>query len=78
MIKKILVFFLLCTTFCDYNIAQSLDTLKFKPYSTQKLSSYIAPAVFITYGVISLSGDNFIRKLDYTTNNELTEDFPPF
>jgi len=70
--------------------AQSLDMLKealisksdttvratndYKP----KVAAFIIPAVFIGYGVVSLAGDNVIRRLDYTTKNELQEDHPLF
>ncbi len=43
-----------------------------------KASAFIIPAVFIGYGVVSLTGDNVIRRLDYTTKNELQEDHPLF
>lgn len=43
-----------------------------------KVTAFIAPAVFIGYGIVSLTGDNVIRRLDYTTNNELREDHPSF
>jgi hypothetical protein len=72
------------------NFAQSQDTLKetvisksdttaraandYKP----KVTAFIIPAVFIGYGVVSLAGDNVIRRLDYTTKNELQEDHPLF
>lgn len=38
----------------------------------------IIPAVFIGYGLVTLAGNNVIRRLDYTTNNELREDHPTF
>lgn len=43
-----------------------------------RASSFIVPAAFITYGVISLTGNNFIRQLDKSTRNELQEDHPLF
>lgn len=42
-----------------------------------KIKSFIVPAVFLTYGLISL-GNNAIRKLDFSTRNELQEDHPLF
>lgn len=51
-----------------------LRTGDYKP----KVAAFIIPAVFISYGVISLTGDNVIRRLDYTTKNELQEDHPLF
>lgn len=59
-------------------VAQTLDSIRASRFTTQKFSSYIAPAVFIGYGVVSLSGNNFIRKLDFSTNAELKEDQPLF
>lgn len=42
-----------------------------------KIQSFIVPAVFISYGLISL-GNNAIRKLDFSTRDELQEDHPLF
>jgi membrane-associated phospholipid phosphatase len=50
------------------------DSLEYKP----KLKSFIVPAVFIGYGLISLTGDNFIRKLDYSSKDEIQEDHARF
>ncbi|WP_017256922.1 phosphatase PAP2 family protein [Pedobacter arcticus] len=58
--------------------SQDLDSTKTQPFATQKLSSYVAPAVFIGYGAISFAGNNFIRQLDHSTHGELKEDFPLF
>lgn len=63
--------------------AQQLDSLQGKqqlerkPFKPKKIQPFIIPAVFITYGLISL-GDNPIRDLDLSTRNELTEDHPAF
>ncbi|EDM37945.1 hypothetical protein PBAL39_16009 [Pedobacter sp. BAL39] len=87
MMKSTLIFFVFVAVFSN-SIAQvttqekdSLlrqDTtrreIKYKP----KASAYIVPGVFISYGLISLTGDNVIRRLDYTTNAELQEDHPSF
>jgi membrane-associated phospholipid phosphatase len=54
--------------------AQIRDTLVYKP----KLKAFIIPTVFISYGLISLMGNNPIRDLDFTTKNELQEDHPLF
>ncbi|ETZ21461.1 hypothetical protein N824_28765 [Pedobacter sp. V48] len=43
-----------------------------------KVAAFIIPAVFIGYGMISLTGDNVIRRLDYSTKDELQEDHPLF
>lgn len=58
--------------------SQDLDSTRTQPFATQKLSSYIASAVFIGYGAISFAGNNFIRNLDHSTHGELKEDFPLF
>ena len=42
-----------------------------------KIQSFIIPAIFISYGIVSL-GNNAIRNLDYSTRNELQEDHPIF
>lgn len=69
---------------CSFNLfAQQPDSVVFKPRTEQnfsnpkKLQAYIVPAAFISYGLVSL-GDNFIRDLDLSTKNELTEDHPLF
>lgn len=43
----------------------------------KKFQSYIIPAVFVGYGLISL-GNNGIRDLDFSTKAELSEDHPKF
>ncbi len=63
--------------------AQQSDTLernlKFERNqpNPKRIQSFIIPATFITYGLISL-GDNPIRNLDLSTKAELTEDHPTF
>lgn len=57
--------------------AQVKDTLAAAVYR-QKMTSFILPAVFIGYGLISIAGKNPIRTLDLTTKNELQEDHPLF
>jgi hypothetical protein len=54
--------------------AQLQDTLNYKP----KVSAFIIPSVFISYGLVSLIGKNPIRDLDLTTKDELQEDHPLF
>jgi hypothetical protein len=49
-----------------------------KTENKQTAIGYMVPAVFIGYGLVSLAGNNVIRRLDYTTNNELQEDHPSF
>lgn len=55
-----------------------LDSVFKRAAQKQKMIRYAVPAVFITYGLVSLAGDNAIRRLDYTTNSELQEDHPSF
>ena len=86
--KKIV--FTSCLVFCVFRMAfgqvpggttdtvASIDSASFKTKHKQKTIGYIVPAVFIGYGLVSLAGDNVIRRLDYTTNNELREDHPSF
>jgi len=54
--------------------AQVQDTLNYKP----KVTAFIIPTVFISYGLVSLMGKNPIRDLDLTTKDELQEDHPLF
>jgi len=42
-----------------------------------KIQSFIAPAVLMSYGLVSL-GNNAIRTLDFSTQKELHEDHPNF
>jgi membrane-associated phospholipid phosphatase len=66
---------LLCFCLPVLCLAQRQDSLKQVTYN---FNSFIIPAAFIGYGLISLTGDNVIRRLDYTTKNELQEDHPLF
>lgn len=72
------IFILFAISFAQYGYAQNLDSTNVSSLTKQKTSSYIAPAIFIGYGAVSLLGNNFIRKLDFTTNAELREDHPIF
>lgn len=67
--------FLCSASFC---LAQTPDSTIVAVGNRPKATAFIIPAVFIGYGVVSLSGDNVIRRLDYTTNAELQEDHPAF
>jgi membrane-associated phospholipid phosphatase len=82
----------LITVFClpTFIYAQTVDTVakdslvKINNQSTihkgqnpPNVRSFIVPAVFITYGMVSL-GNNAIRTLDYSTRNEIQEDHPRF
>ena len=58
--------------FCPYfALGQSPDTLESQPKSSIK--PYILPAAFIGYGLVSLTGNNPIRKLDLRVTNEIKE-----
>ncbi|MEJ2905248.1 phosphatase PAP2 family protein [Pedobacter panaciterrae] len=89
MYRKLLVILVLFTI-PGLIFAQTQDTLQekgnFRSDSSMMVSSnykpkvtaFIIPAVFIGYGVVSLTGDNVIRRLDYSTKDELQEDHPLF
>nr|WP_226905089.1 phosphatase PAP2 family protein [Pedobacter schmidteae] len=69
----------------DIKDSVMLQTAKAYPYRQVVSADYkpgiapfIIPATFIGYGLVSLGGDNLIRRLDYTTKNELQEDHPLF
>lgn len=58
--------------FCPYFVlAQTRDTLETQPKASIK--PFIVPAVFIGYGVVSLTGNNPIRKLDLRVTNEIKQ-----
>ena len=57
--------------------ARPSSLLKLRGQNPPKLRSFIIPAVFVGYGIISL-GNNAIRDLDYSTRAELQEDHPIF
>ncbi len=63
---------LLVSLICQ-NIVLAQDTSAVAS-STVRIKSFAVPAVFIGYGLVSLAGNNAVRRLDYTTNNELRED----
>ncbi|RYU92144.1 phosphatase PAP2 family protein [Mucilaginibacter terrigena] len=84
--KKIIVLLLSITWFNVY--AQTTDTAKIDSanilalpdtvrHLESKAASYIAPAVFITYGVLSLHVKP-IRDVDISVYNDLIEDHPNF
>ncbi|TKC63928.1 phosphatase PAP2 family protein [Pedobacter hiemivivus] len=50
------------------------DTIEYRP----GIGAFIVPASFIGYGLVSLMGENVVRRLDHTTKNELQEDHPLF
>lgn len=64
---------------------EGLDTIPVKPTSIMiargqnppTVKSFIIPAVLISYGLVSL-GNNAVRRLDYSTKDELQEDHPLF
>jgi len=87
MMKSILIFFVFLAAFSTagaQDVPQEKDSLLLKDTARAEIrykpraSAYIIPGVFIGYGLISLTGDNVVRRLDYTTNAELQEDHPSF
>jgi membrane-associated phospholipid phosphatase len=69
---------LLCVLVPGVCFTQVLDSTVTKLTAPNKLKSYIIPAIFIGYGALSLSENNLIRHLDYSTHAELAEDHPTF
>lgn len=65
-------------TLKEAGISKSDTTVRSGNDYKPKVTAFIIPAVLIGYGVVSLAGDNVIRRLDYTTKNELQEDHPLF
>ncbi len=63
--------------------AQQIDTLEKKLVyennfdNSHRYQSYILPAAFITYGIVSL-GNNSIRNLDLNIRDELNQNHPNF
>lgn len=51
--------------------------VKVRGVNPPKIQSFIVPAVFLGYGLLSL-GNNAIRDLDFSTRDELQEDHPKF
>jgi len=76
--NKLSKVYLLLLLIPSLSFGQTQDSLSAKNMEKASLSSLVVPVVFIGYGVVSLAGDNAIRKLDYSTNNELREDHPTF
>jgi membrane-associated phospholipid phosphatase len=58
-------------------VAQVKDSTLANGYHP-KLAAFVLPTVLISYGLISLTGNNAIRDLDFTTKAELQEDHPLF
>ncbi|MET1057143.1 MAG: phosphatase PAP2 family protein [Pedobacter sp.] len=61
----------------DSVVAKQESILKMRGQNPPKLKSFIVPAVFVSYGLLSL-GNNAIRKLDFSTKAEIQEDHPLF
>ncbi len=59
------------------SVPVSTPSFRLRGLDPPRLKSFIIPAVFIGYGVVSL-GNNVIRDLDYSTRDELQEDHPTF
>lgn len=85
--RNIFITFLICfvssNTFAqdvrsDLGNLQSADSLTRKSAYKRNAVQFALPTIFIGYGLLSLTGDNAIRRLDYTTNNELQEDHATF
>lgn len=74
MHSKITLLFIVLAVTVKSVSAQVKDSIAIQP----KLSSFIVPAAFIGYGLVSLAENNFIRDLDRTTKDELQEDHPLF
>ncbi|HKG05941.1 MAG TPA: phosphatase PAP2 family protein [Pedobacter sp.] len=77
VLTTLLIFSTYLAGFCQQNDSLS-RTDSLSSGGRQNAICYIIPGVFIGYGLVSLTGDNVIRRLDYTTNNELREDHPTF
>lgn len=91
MKKSVKLSVVFCVIFVRLGFAQVPDSLNHQPVSansfndhlktqeyTPKLKSFIVPAVFASYGFISLMGNNAIRRLDLSTKGEFQEDHPHF
>lgn len=61
----------------DSNPALSHTSVMVRGKNPPAVQSFIVPAVFIGYGLLSL-GNNGIRRLDFSTRAELQEDHPLF
>ncbi|MGY4384999.1 hypothetical protein ACVWYN_002035 [Pedobacter sp. UYP24] len=84
MLKQFFTFFL-AMGFATYSSAQSansalitVDTGIVKSHTKINFKPFIVPGVFVGYGLLSLTGDNVLRRLDYSTHAELQEDHPNF
>lgn len=82
---------LFCIIFTRLGFAQVPDSINHRSVPTNgfddqrnaqeykpKVKSFIIPAVFVSYGLLSLTGNNPIRRLDFSTKNEFLEDHPHF
>jgi membrane-associated phospholipid phosphatase len=91
MEKCVKLSLLFCFLFVQLGFAQVQDSIKRQPEPNIGLDSpsitpeykpkaraFIIPAVFMGYGFLSFAGNNPIRKLDFTTRNELQEDHGQF
>ena len=56
---------------------KSVSILHIRGQNPPNVKSFIVPAVLISYGLVSL-GNNAVRRLDYSTKDELQEDHPLF
>lgn len=76
--NKLSKVYLLLFLIPSFSFGQAEDSLSATNMKKISISSFAVPAVFISYGIVSFAGNNAIRRLDYTTNNELREDHPTF
>lgn len=76
--NKLSKVYLLLLLIPSFSFGQAQDSLSATNMKKISISSFAVPAVFISYGIVSFAGNNAIRRLDYTTNNELREDHPTF
>ncbi|EDM37944.1 hypothetical protein PBAL39_16004 [Pedobacter sp. BAL39] len=74
LIRSCVLIVLLYLNFSCPVQAQLQDTTN----QRQKISSFILPAAFIGYGLLSLGEKNLFSELDRTTRDELQEDHPLF
>lgn len=65
----------------DTLMVQTANGYKYNPVAAEYkpgIVSFVVPASFIGYGLVSLMGNNLVRRLDYSTKDELQEDHPLF
>jgi hypothetical protein len=91
MEKRLQLSVLFCIIFMHLGFAQVPDSTNHKsvgitgmadrqdpPEYKPKPRAFIIPAVFVGYGLVSLAGDNPVRRLDFSSKNKLQEDHSRF